>query len=90
MLFTLIQTVWANDMDDNMYPNQETDENYSDNDQSYGREGDFKEFDSRLLINKTKPEPCDTEMWLYTLVHYTEKNITNSGYNKSMSENCSR
>ncbi|KAK9720897.1 Neuronal voltage-dependent calcium channel alpha 2acd [Popillia japonica] len=44
----------------------------------------------RLLINKTKPEPCDTEMWLYTLIHYTEKNITSSGYNRSMSENCSR
>ncbi|KRT86813.1 hypothetical protein AMK59_2594, partial [Oryctes borbonicus] len=69
LLFSLIKTVWSNDMD---YPDHETDENYSDGDQSYNREGDFKEFDRRLLINKTKPDPCDTEMWLYTLIHYTE------------------
>ncbi|KAK9720898.1 Neuronal voltage-dependent calcium channel alpha 2acd [Popillia japonica] len=87
LLFSMIKTVWGNEMD---YPDHDTDENYSDGDQSYNREGDFKEFDSRLLINKTKPEPCDTEMWLYTLIHYTEKNITSSGYNRSMSENCSR
>ncbi|KAI4455354.1 voltage-dependent calcium channel subunit alpha-2/delta-related [Holotrichia oblita] len=87
MLFTMVRTVWGNDMD---YPEHDTDENYSDGDNSYNRDGDFKEFDSRLLINKTKPDPCDTEMWLYTLLHYTEKNITSSGYNRSMSENCSR
>lgn len=45
-----------------------------------------KEFDLRLLIPKTKPEPCDNEMYLYTLVHYTERNISSSGYNKTMTD----
>lgn len=48
-----------------------------------------KELDQRLLIPKTKPEPCDNEMFLYTLVHYTDKNISSSGYNKTMTD-CSR
>lgn len=49
-----------------------------------------KEFDQRLLIDKTKPEPCDQEMYLYTRVHYNERNISNSGYNKTMTDNCTR
>lgn len=49
-----------------------------------------KEFDQRLLINKTRPEPCDQEMYLYTLVHYTERNVSSSGYNKTMTDNCTR
>ncbi|KAK9874141.1 hypothetical protein WA026_002496 [Henosepilachna vigintioctopunctata] len=48
-----------------------------------------KEFIARYRIQKTKPEPCDTEMWIYNLVHYTERNMSNSGYNKTMT-NCSR
>lgn len=49
-----------------------------------------KEFDQRVIIKKTKPEPCDYEMWLYTLVHYTEKNFGSSGYNKAMTDDCTR
>ncbi|XP_017771996.1 PREDICTED: voltage-dependent calcium channel subunit alpha-2/delta-3 isoform X2 [Nicrophorus vespilloides] len=49
-----------------------------------------KDFDQRLLINKTQPEPCDKEMFLYSLLHYNERNISSSGYNKSMTGNCSR
>lgn len=49
-----------------------------------------KEFDQRLLIPKTKPEPCDKEVFIYTLTKYTERNISKSGYNKTMSIGCSR
>lgn len=49
-----------------------------------------KEFDQRVIIKKTKPEPCDYEMWMYSLVHYTERNISNSGYNKVMTDDCTR
>ncbi|XP_060533822.1 voltage-dependent calcium channel subunit alpha-2/delta-3 [Cylas formicarius] len=48
-----------------------------------------KAFDESATMQKTKPEPCDNEMWLYNLVHYTDRNISNSGYNKTMG-NCSR
>ncbi|KAG5878484.1 hypothetical protein JTB14_003170 [Gonioctena quinquepunctata] len=48
-----------------------------------------KEFVQKFAVIKTKPEPCDTQMSLYSLVHYSERNISNSGYNKSMVE-CSR
>ncbi|XP_074029619.1 voltage-dependent calcium channel subunit straightjacket isoform X2 [Leptinotarsa decemlineata] len=48
-----------------------------------------KEFVQKFAITKTKPEPCDTQMSLYSLVHYSERNISNSAYNKSMVE-CSR
>lgn len=49
-----------------------------------------KEFDQRLLVNKTRPEPCDQEFYLYTLVHYSERNISASGYNRTMSDDCTR
>lgn len=49
-----------------------------------------KEFDQRLLIQKTKPEPCDKELYIYTLTHYTSRNITKSRYNETMSNDCSR
>ncbi|XP_064214426.1 voltage-dependent calcium channel subunit alpha-2/delta-3 isoform X3 [Tribolium castaneum] len=49
-----------------------------------------KEFDQRVLLKKTKPEPCDYEMWFYTLVHYPEKSIPSSGYNKAMTDDCTR
>ncbi|XP_065173091.1 voltage-dependent calcium channel subunit alpha-2/delta-3 isoform X3 [Atheta coriaria] len=48
-----------------------------------------KDFDHRLLINKTHPEPCDTEMYLYHLIHYSESNISRSGYNRTMRD-CAR
>ncbi|CAG9814965.1 unnamed protein product [Phaedon cochleariae] len=48
-----------------------------------------KEFVQKFAITKTKPEPCDKQMALYSLVHYSERNVSNSGYNKSMVE-CSR
>lgn len=40
-------------------------------------------------MQKTKPEPCDNELYLYSLIHYTTKNESVSGYNKTMG-NCSR
>lgn len=49
-----------------------------------------KEFDQRLLVKKTRPEPCDQEFYLYTLVHYTDRNFSTSGYNRTMSDNCTR
>ncbi|KAH0819762.1 hypothetical protein GEV33_003029 [Tenebrio molitor] len=49
-----------------------------------------KEFDQRVLIKKTKPEPCDYLLWFYNLVHYTERNISNSGYNRIMTDDCTR
>lgn len=48
-----------------------------------------KELDHRLLIKKTKPEPCDTVMSLYSLVHYNESTIGNSSYSKPMTD-CTR
>lgn len=38
-----------------------------------------KEFDKKLLVNKTKPTPCDMQRWLYELHHYIgpEKNPFN-------------
>lgn len=38
----------------------------------------------RFAINKTQPEPCDNQMSLYSLVHYSDRNVSSSGYNKSM------
>lgn len=69
--------------------NEEQDSGQDDEDQPSSRASE-KEFDQRLLINKTRPEPCDQEMYLYTLVHYTERNISSSGYNKTMTDNCTR
>lgn len=46
-----------------------------------------KEFDRRLLINKTRPETCDQEMFLYSLGY---KNTTGEAFNRSMSNNCTR
>lgn len=40
-------------------------------------------------MQKTKPEPCDNELYLYNLIYYTTKNESVSGYNKTMG-NCSR
>lgn len=48
-----------------------------------------KAFDESATLKKTKPEPCDNELFLYKLVHYTDRNVSNSGYNKTMG-NCSR
>ncbi|CAG9772800.1 unnamed protein product [Ceutorhynchus assimilis] len=48
-----------------------------------------KAFDESATMQKTKPEPCDNEFYLYNLVHYIAKNESNSGYNKTMG-NCSR
>ncbi|KAJ8916494.1 hypothetical protein NQ315_000136 [Exocentrus adspersus] len=36
------------------------------------------------IIPKTKPEPCDHIIWMYSLVHYTDRNISSSGYNKTL------
>ena len=77
-----------NDEYDDGTDNDEAEDN--DDSGQFSNSGNDKEFDHRLLINKTRPESCDTEMWLYTLVHYTEKNRTNSGYNKTMTTNCTR
>ncbi|VEN45107.1 unnamed protein product [Callosobruchus maculatus] len=48
-----------------------------------------KEFIEKFAITKTKPEPCDHQMYMYSLVHYSERNISNSGYNRSMVD-CTR
>lgn len=48
-----------------------------------------KAFDESATMQKTKPEPCDNEFYLYNLVHYTARNESSSGYNKTMG-NCSR
>ncbi|XP_066251925.1 voltage-dependent calcium channel subunit alpha-2/delta-3 isoform X2 [Euwallacea similis] len=61
-------------------------------DQDYEHEGieqmHDKSFDESATMQKTKPEPCDNELYLYTLVH-TGRNESNSAYNKTMG-NCSR
>ncbi|CAG9853746.1 unnamed protein product [Phyllotreta striolata] len=48
-----------------------------------------KEFVQKFAIEKTKPEPCDTQMALYTLVPYTDREMSSSAYNKTM-EGCTR
>ncbi|KAL3271275.1 hypothetical protein HHI36_021766 [Cryptolaemus montrouzieri] len=67
---------------------REHQEEMENNDQPYFKLNE-KEFIAKYRIQKTKPEPCDTEMWIYTLVHYTERNVSNSGYDKTMTD-CSR
>lgn len=63
------------------------------NDHDYEHEGhdqfSDKNFDESATMQKTKPEPCDNELYLYSLIHYTTKNESVSGYNKTMG-NCSR
>ncbi|XP_045467080.1 voltage-dependent calcium channel subunit alpha-2/delta-3-like isoform X2 [Harmonia axyridis] len=63
-------------------------EDIENHDQPYFKLNE-KEFIARYRIQKTKPESCDNEMWIYSLVHYTERNMSNSGYNKTMTD-CSR
>ncbi|KAK5638589.1 hypothetical protein RI129_012884 [Pyrocoelia pectoralis] len=46
-----------------------------------------KEFDPRVLIKKTSPEPCDQELWLYTL---GLQNATTEAFDKSMTVGCDR
>ncbi|CAH1102236.1 unnamed protein product [Psylliodes chrysocephalus] len=48
-----------------------------------------KEFVQKFAIEKTKPEPCDTQMALYSLIHYSDRDMSASAYNKTMVE-CSR
>ncbi|ERL90828.1 hypothetical protein D910_08174 [Dendroctonus ponderosae] len=60
------------------------------NDSDYEPEGlNDKAFDETATMQKTKPEPCDNELYLYTLVHYSARDESSSGYNKTMG-NCSR
>lgn len=80
--------VWSNVVEDigHTYgPMNEEDMGDSDAvlDESHKLNG---KFDRRLLINKTHPESCDQQMWLYTLTHL---NTTAAPYNKTMSEDCS-
>lgn len=63
-------------------------EDIENHDQPYFKLNE-KEFIAKYRIRKTKPEPCDNEMWIYSLVHYSERNMSNSGYNKTMTD-CSR
>ncbi|KAJ8969624.1 hypothetical protein NQ317_002430 [Molorchus minor] len=79
-----------------MYPDQNLNDHlFEDQDQMIqdhdSAEVPYAEKDliRKYIIPKTKPGPCDNELWLYSLVHYTERNISNSGYNKTM-EGCSR
>ncbi|ERL90829.1 hypothetical protein D910_08174 [Dendroctonus ponderosae] len=59
------------------------------NDSDYEPEGlNDKAFDETATMQKTKPEPCDNELYLYTLVHYSARDESSSGYNKTMG-NCS-
>ncbi|XP_022904961.2 voltage-dependent calcium channel subunit alpha-2/delta-3 isoform X1 [Onthophagus taurus] len=74
------KSIYTDELDTG-YSNEESE------DDQRSSENDYR----ALLINKTKPEPCDTKMWLYTLIHYNDKNVSESGYNKeNMSEDCSR
>ncbi|XP_057651112.1 voltage-dependent calcium channel subunit alpha-2/delta-3 isoform X2 [Diorhabda carinulata] len=99
---SLIKTVAGNQFE--IFPSehfQEThyevmDENeYSahNNDNNHYEEAEMplsdKEFVQKFAIQVTKPEPCDTQMALYSLVHYSDRNISTSAYNKTMVE-CSR
>ncbi|XP_050299569.1 voltage-dependent calcium channel subunit alpha-2/delta-3 isoform X2 [Anthonomus grandis grandis] len=52
-------------------------------------QGGDKAFDESATMPKTKPEPCDNSFYLYSLIHYTTRNESASGYNKTMG-NCSR
>ncbi|RZB94401.1 voltage-dependent calcium channel subunit alpha-2/delta-3-like, partial [Asbolus verrucosus] len=96
-LLYLTRAVTGTELETMMYPEQEDHEEHLDHEQDPEVEAtdqpssklNEKEFDQRLLIKKTKPEPCDHEMWLYNLVHYTERNISSSGYDKTMT-NCTR
>lgn len=87
------QTVWSNEVDvdyrngDSFHNQEESEVEVPDSPPTKGNE---KEFDQRLLIQKTQPEPCDQEMWIYKLVHYTDKNTSGSPYNKNMSDDCVR
>ncbi|XP_068900722.1 voltage-dependent calcium channel subunit alpha-2/delta-3 isoform X2 [Tenebrio molitor] len=97
-LLYLLQSVTSSDLETMTYPEQDDHEMHS-----FDSEHDFetetteqpsrfseKEFDQRVLIKKTKPEPCDYLLWFYNLVHYTERNISNSGYNRIMTDDCTR
>lgn len=74
-----------------MLPTIEADQEIDESEQTVYDEPAFnaneKEFDPRVLIKKTSPEPCDQEMWLYTLVH---KNISGEAYNRTMTNDCTR
>ncbi|XP_072393031.1 voltage-dependent calcium channel subunit alpha-2/delta-3 isoform X1 [Diabrotica undecimpunctata] len=48
-----------------------------------------KEFVQKFALQMTKPEPCDTQMALYSLIHYSDRDIAGSAYNRTMVE-CSR
>ncbi|KAJ8956284.1 hypothetical protein NQ318_015020, partial [Aromia moschata] len=73
-----------------MYTDPNSNDHLFDDHDEYDHEHMVHDNDSpTYVIPKTKPEPCDNEMWLYSLVYYTERNISNSGYNKSMID-CSR
>ncbi|XP_018575433.1 voltage-dependent calcium channel subunit alpha-2/delta-3 [Anoplophora glabripennis] len=71
--------------EDHQYENDHMIHDDESADMPYGE----KDFIQRYVIPKTKPEPCDHIIWLYSLVHYTERNISNSGYNKTMAD-CTR
>ncbi|KAF7266188.1 hypothetical protein GWI33_020469 [Rhynchophorus ferrugineus] len=65
-------------------------DDHENKDHDYEHEsGNDKAFDESATMQKTKPEPCDNELYLFSLVHYSERNISSSGYNKTMG-NCSR
>lgn len=81
------KSVWSNEQD--IYSDQDDGAEDDSINQPPSRNNE-KEFDQRLLIQKTKPEPCDKELYIYTLTRYTDKNISGSSYNKSMSNDCSR
>lgn len=74
------------EMENNLEHNNLEHESEPDQTSSKFNEKDFYE---KHLIKKTKPEPCDYEMWLYNFVYYSEKNMSNSPYNKTI-EGCAR
>lgn len=81
-------TVWGNEFNNNYHDQEEQEQDETSN--QMPTKVNEKEFDSRLLIPKTKPEPCDKELYIYTLTHYTSENISKSRYNETMSNDCSR
>ncbi|XP_063927225.1 voltage-dependent calcium channel subunit alpha-2/delta-3-like isoform X2 [Zophobas morio] len=95
-LFYLLRTVSGSDPDSMAYPDEEHEMHNLDEQDSEAEATEQpsrfseKEFDQRVIIKKTKPECCDFEMWYYRLVHYSDRNISNSGYNKVMTDDCTR
>ncbi|XP_018330048.1 voltage-dependent calcium channel subunit alpha-2/delta-3-like isoform X2 [Agrilus planipennis] len=84
-LIYFARLTWGDEVDTMMYP---------DHGETAGEEElprlSEKEFDRMTIIKKTKPEPCDTEMYIYTLTYPNGKSGPVPGYNKTWTDNCTR